>query len=270
MTLFNFKRFALLYRNEILSSYRKWIIFLATIIGIYTLTAIIYGTADKYGLVHFNSNLINNFFTLFLFIVGYISTSFVFSDINNKLKNSLWFSLPGTTLEKFLVGMLGSSFGFVLFFIMAFILASLISAVITVPLFDLRCDVFNPFRLTVGSREIKVSILWISLIYILTQSVFLVGSITFKSAAFIKTTLVAVGILIIYLIIMSIVISLFSTYGTLGNMDIRIITNILGKPQIELRTLLLRILVISNSCVFIFFNIVGYLKLKEKEVKGGI
>lgn len=270
MKLFNFNRFILLYRNEIVSNYRKWIVFLATIVGVYSLAAIIYGTAHKYGLVSFNTNLLNNFFTLFLFIVGYVASSFVFSDINNKLKNSLWFSLPGTTLEKYIVGLLSSSLGFVLFFILAFILASLVSAIITIPLFDIRCDIFNPFRLTVGSREIKVSILWISLIYILTQSIFLVGSIAFKNAAFIKTLLVGVGILIIYSILMSIVISLFTNHGSLGNMDIRIITRILEKPQSELKALLLRSIVISNSCVFAYFNIVGYLKLKEKEVKSGV
>lgn len=270
MKMFNIKRFAILYRNEVISNYKKWLIFLVTIIGIYTLIAIINGIAYKYAELPFNGNKMNNMFPFFLFLGGYIATSFIFADINNKLKNSLWFSIPGTTLEKYLVGLVGSSVGFVVFLIISFIFASLISSLLTLPLFGIRCNVFNPLKLSMGSGTIEIKFMWISLIYILTQSVFIVGSITFKNAAFIKTVLVSVGILILYSILTGIIIKIVSSTGTLDSLDVRIFLNFFEKPYPEIKSIFIRMIVFSNILFSIFFNCVGYLKLVEKEVKGGI
>ena len=207
-------------------------------------------------------NRINALYPGFLFIGGYIATSSVFSDINDKFKSSLWFSLPGSSFEKYVLGFLISGVGYVVFITGAFFLASIISAAITQPLFGFSMTIFNPFYST---------FFYLIVIYLMTQPMFLVGSIVFKKAAFIKTLLTAAAVHFGLVMVVSLVgfvvfkLGMYDCWDQQLFLKFDIFTNESGFFH------LMKQWGIGFGIAFnIFFNVVGYLKLTEKEVKGGI
>lgn len=274
---FNTRRFGLLCKNEVLSNYKSWGVYLITIIGIYTVIAMIITAFNKFamGSAGFNPNSLNYMFPGFLFIGGYIVSSLTFSDINDKLKSSLWFSLPGSTLEKYTVGVLVSSIGYGAFIIIAFVLASSVSVIFTQPLFGYSMAIFSVKLFVYDSMSIGPNALFLILVYILTHSIFLVGSIVFKKGSFIKTVLVfSVVQTVLYVIFAFIGIFVLKS-GISENWDVRIFMGIheYFDAHVEFNSwinLMTKWTLIIGLPFSLFFNVVGYFKLAEKEVKGGI
>lgn len=266
--LFNLRRLFLLLRNEVLSDYKSWLIYLITIIGIYTGISLIEGLHYKFSGELPNLNNLNYLFPGFLFLGGFIATSMVFEDANDKFKSSLYFSLPGSSLEKYSVGLLVSGIGYVVFIILAFILASVVSNIFTRPIFGFGLDLFNPFTLAMG--PFGSSIWLLCLYYLLTHSMFLVGSIAFKKAAFIKTVLVVFAIQLAYSIIFSIIGFFVARSGIAFNWDYSIFVDFFVFKFSNAKSFFLIFTILSGLALSIFFNVVGYLKLREKEVKGGV
>lgn len=272
---FNPRRFGLLIKNEIFSDYKTWLTYLITIVGVYTGIAILMGVAGKVsgGFYNYDLNVLNySMFPGFLFLGGYIASSLAYSDANDKFKSSIWFSLPGSALEKYSVGILISGIGYVVFVILAFVLASTISNIFTRPIFGYGLAVFNPFTLTID-ESMNFPMGWLLLIYLLSHSMFLVGSITFKKAAFIKTVLVAFAVQIALSTILSLIGWIIIKTGLAYNWDLRVIENFFRaglKDGDEIFRFYIRVSVVIGVILSLFFNTVGYFKLREKEVKGGI
>ncbi len=273
---FKFPRFSLILKNEAVSGYKTWAVYLLAIVGFYTVASLLvafinnvnYGSIQRY-----NKDSINNLFSGFLFVGGYIISSSQFSDINDKFKSSLWISLPGSSLEKYLVGVLISSVGYVLFLILSFTVASLLSIVITKPIFGTSVAVFNLFTMAGGIKNYPVGIIIVG-VYIFTQPLFLVGSIVFRKGAFIKTVLVSSVLQTTMSIVFALLSYIIVKIGITDNWDIRILESITKylesvTPATEF-IVGFRLLCIIGIPVALFFNVVGYLKLTEKEVKGGI
>lgn len=264
---FSLRRFLLVLRNEVLSDYRSWLIYLITIVGVYTGISLIEGAVFRFSGNMAEPNNLNYLFPGFLFLGGYIATSLSFSDVNDKFKNNLWLTLPGSTLEKYGVGVLVSGIGYVIFLIAAFIIASVISNVFTRPIFGMGLAIFNPFTLDFGG--FAPSVWHLAFIYLLTHSIFLVGSIVFKNAAFIKTVLVAFAVQLALSIIFSLIGYILVKAGLSMNWDINALIDFNFTPG-NLAAIATRTSVITGVILSIFFNVVAYLKLTEKEVKGGV
>ncbi len=278
---FNTRRFGLLCKNEVLSNYKSWGLYLITIIGIYTVIAMIITAVNKFtmGTAGFDPNALNYMFPGFLFIGGYIVSALTFSDINDKFKSSLWFSLPGSTLEKYTVGALISSIGYGIFIIAAFVLASSVSVIFTQPLFGSSMAIFNVRLFVYDSVNVGPNALLLILIYILTHSMFLVGSIVFRKGAFIKTVLVYSVVQTILSIIIAFIGLLVLKSGISESWDTRMFTKIIElfdessavySDGYTFGYYMAKWTLIFGIPFSLFFNVVGYFKLAEKEVKGGI
>lgn len=266
---FNVRRFMLLVRNDVLSDYKSWLIYLITIVGIYTGISLIEGLQFKFTGNPPNPDNLNYLFPGFLFLGGFIATSQVFADVNDKFKSSLWFSLPGSALEKYSVGIVVAGFGYVVFVIVSFFIASVVSNIFTRPIFGMGLNVFNPFTLTFGNAG-GISTWWLCLYYLLTHSIFMVGSISFKKAAFIKTVLVAFAVQLVYSVIFGFIGFVVNRTGIAKGWDLDIIFDLVRFDFHNAKTAFLTSSILICLVLSIFFNVVGYLKLREKEVKGGV
>ncbi|QEN05220.1 hypothetical protein EW093_11025 [Thiospirochaeta perfilievii] len=284
---FNSRRFGLLCKNEVLSNYKSWGLYFITIVGSYTVLAMLITAYNKFtgqGVHGYDPNTLNYLFPGFLFIGGYIVSSLKFSDINDKFKSSLWFSLPGSTFEKYSVGVIVSSIGYSIFIIVSFIVASAISNIFTRPFFGSGMSIFNPLILGAdryaGVVEYSAStggvnvMVWV-LIYVLTNSIFLVGSIVFRKGAFIKTLLVSSVVQTLLSIILGVIIYFTFRIGITDSWDVRIFESIFKYLESHTDSETFNMFMLKWTLLFLipislFFNVVGYFKLEEKEVKGGI
>ncbi|MGL1893947.1 MAG: hypothetical protein OCD02_20075 [Spirochaetaceae bacterium] len=283
---FNKRRFGLLSKNEVISNYKMWSIYLFTIVGIYVGIALLMAILFRLfpGNAEFDPYTLNYMFPGFLFIGGYILTSLTFSEINNKFTSSLWFSVPGSTLEKYMVGAIVSTIGYVVFLIAAFFVSSVISSILTKLIMGFGVEIFNPFTFGTivdsgvseySSDSFGVNLFVLILIYIFTQPMFLVGSIVFKKAAFIKTLLASSVIQTIISFIIGILVIIIIKTGLYENWDMRTFDWV--EPYFEqyinadtISPFMFKWVTIIGLPFSLFFNVVGYLKLAEKEVKGGI
>lgn len=282
---FNLRRFGLLLKHDILTSYKMGIYFL-TVVGLYTFLAVIIFAVNRVYPQRVDLNSLNYMFPGFLFLGGYIFTSLVFSDINDKFKSSLWFSLPASTLEKYLAAVLISSIGYVIFIVISFVAASLISNVVTRPIFGHGMAIFNPLYMANHENELMLDpdyrelytvyySFFIYFTYLFSHSIYLVGSIVFKKISFIKTSLVSSAVSIVYSIIFAIMGYYIYKWGIVEEWDIRIFESIYfyvenASINETMPSLVVKWIMIPSAIFSLFFNVVGYFKLAEKEVKGGV
>lgn len=154
-----------------------WIIGIAAAAGA-LLTMNILGVITSAG--SFNLQTFTGFGFVIIFIGGYIFTSRIFNELQSPVKSHFFLTLPARAEEKLISAWLISS----LFFItISYLLLSLISFIISgllVLIFDGTLQVFNPF---------SIEALKIAAIYLITQTIFLLGSIYFKKNNFLKTIL---------------------------------------------------------------------------------
>ncbi len=261
---FNSRRFGLIIKNEVVSDYKSWFTYFITVICVYTGISIIEGITYKFsGSIPGSENLFGLFYG-FLFLGGFIATAQVFSDTNDKFESALWFTLPGSALEKYITSVLISGVGYIVFICVAFFSASVVSNIFTQIIFGFSKAFFNPFTTNaIGA---------VTLYYLLTHSIFILGSIVFKKAAFIKTVLAAGVIQLSIFVILAAIGWFLGKIGffdysnwDLNFSDFAFFSNIEnpGKFFMNLSYLILALL-------SLFINIVGYFKLREKEVSGGV
>ncbi|MFP4112991.1 MAG: hypothetical protein ACOC2Y_00030 [Spirochaetota bacterium] len=172
------QRLLLLIRRDLVTERKDALNGLATLTGIVVaLFMISSATGDTGG--DFHSSLFINI----LVIGGFVVSSMAFSDLKDPKTGLNYIMIPGSTLEKYLAKLLLTSVGWTLAVIMGYTAATALAATIA-PLFFATTP---GFFLPVG-RDIWNAIA----AYLVTQSVFLFGSVYFKKAAFIKTALWAV------------------------------------------------------------------------------
>ena len=171
---FNFHRLALLTRNTLWSS-RSKIVLVTCAVGAFVV--LISGLAALGGTAaHFHSW----FYPLFLFSSGFIVTSNSFKELRDYKTAGAWLTLPASTPEKFTSRLLLTSPGYFVGTLMLYCGIAVLSEGINRFLLGFAHTWFNPLDPT---------ILWCGAIYMVLQSLFLVGAIYFQRWAFIKTVL---------------------------------------------------------------------------------
>ena len=146
-----------------------------------------------------------NYFIGFLFLGGFIITSLSFrEDMYGKATQHNWLMLPASPLEKLSVKMIYSALLYPILLLLFLSASSLIIEGINVMIFGRHYLVFNPVQ----------AFYWkLILIYMVTQSIFLLGAAYFRKASFVKTVLMlnVLG-LVIGLISLLVVRILFNEY----------------------------------------------------------
>lgn len=114
------------------------------------------------------------------FIGGYIFTSTIFSELRTSHRGYLYLTLPASAFEKLLVAWFISSILYVVASIVAFYVINLLLILVGFSTNSQPVPLFN---------FIDTWMLKIYAIYIVTQSVFLLGAIYFRGVNFLKTLL---------------------------------------------------------------------------------
>ncbi len=169
---FEIGRFWQLIKNDLFTNYRALLIAGGAAIGILLFINIISILGSREVLVPIV------FYPLMLFIGGYIVTSVAFNDLHHPQRSYVYLTLPASNLEKFLSKLLLTTLGYVLGTLVLYFLFSVLMSLINVTFFGHGYPLFNPFD----------EVVWTTIgIYVITQSIFLLGAAFFRKNAFLKT-----------------------------------------------------------------------------------
>ncbi len=194
-------------------------------------------------------------FTLF-FIGGYIFTSTIFSELRTAHRGYLYLTLPASTLEKLLVAWFTSSILYIVASIIALYVINLLLMLVAfifnahpVPLYNL----FSPWMLKIYA------------VYIVTQSIFLLGAIYFRGVNFLKTLLslfvISVALSIITTLFARIIVFHdFSSIHFDNNNSPEALTEFIENVFVPV------VKALFWYCMAPFFLVVSYYRLKERQV----
>ncbi|MBN2601633.1 MAG: hypothetical protein JXR87_06545 [Candidatus Marinimicrobia bacterium] len=253
--LFNFKRFLLLLRNDLLRNYRTLLIGAGTVAAIYFIITLVPMIFSHENIDHdFNIG----FFPTVLYICGFLLSATIFSEIHLSQKNTAFFMLPATTFEKFTSRLLLTTIGYVVISVAFYFILNMVSLFLSTIILKSGFPVFNPL-----AKDMLLAMA----IYLISQSIFLFGSIYFKNHAFMKTGLSLFGLSIAIGIFASIVFRIVY-YDFFHHM--RFMDNYMASDFIYLEKFGETLLSIIKYIFWVFmapyFWILAYLRLSEKEV----
>jgi len=189
----------------------------------------------------------NWIFIAMLFIGGAFITSFSFIELRNKVNAHLYLMTPGSSLEKLLVNLVISLFGYFLFLTLFYFLYSFAFNWVTSALYDYQFGNLN-FR----DKDLFDAIQ----VYAAVHSVFLLGAISFRKYPVILTPIV---VFILNFAVLGF--AKLTEYIIFGNFDFYnqfLLTKVSSIMDIYARIIVVFVL----PPVFWFIT---YLKLKEKE-----
>lgn len=258
---FSPRRFLLLLRRDFSNSYRSVLIAMAAVSGFIILISAL--SVLQRG----NGNFHIVLFAQLLFIGGYIVSSLSFKELHQPDRSYFYCTLPGSLAEKFSSKLLVTSLGYALGVLIFYTIAGAVSEGINRIIFGRGHYLFNPF-----TRDIFFMIA----IYLVTQSVFLTGSVFFRKLAFLKTTLIVNGAAIAVGLIIALTFYLtFREHIHSGDLDPRIqaiFTELghTGRMEAELgsfaKTFLTLIKILFWYVLAPVCWLISYFKLSETEV----
>jgi hypothetical protein len=202
---FDPQRFGQLLLRDLSGGYRGILIAMAAVAG----TVIILSALTMLGMamgprVRYSGNPVfhYSFFVQLLFFGGFIITSLAFREARQNGSAIFYLTLPASPFEKLASKLLATSVGFALGSLVFYTATAAVSEGINRLIFGTSHGFFNPF---------DPIILKAVAIYLLTQSVYLLGSIWFRKLAFVKTvlwvSLIAIGIVVVSAVVARIVLS---------------------------------------------------------------
>jgi hypothetical protein len=194
--IINGRRFGRILLRELAASYRGLLIAMAVVGGVFIVTSLLAAVGRGGGMAMGGAaDFRLGYFRNALFLGGFILTSLAFREVRKGGGGVFYFTLPGSLLEKFLAKLLLTSVGYAVGCILFFTAASGVSLLITTLLFGAGtgAGVLNP---------VHPAVLRMAAVYLVTQGIFLLGSIWFQRLAFLKTVLwvliIAVGAGIVF------------------------------------------------------------------------
>ena len=164
----------LLLRRDVAYGYRSTLIAMASVAGVIILLSLL----TMLGAGTSGNNFHLSFFGALLFVGGFIYTSLVFRELHNGAAATLFLTLPSSTLEKFASKALVTSVGYAVGVVAFSTVTAALSEGLNWLIFRTHHELFNPADLRV---------LRMLAFYLVTQSVFLLGSVYYRKLAFVKT-----------------------------------------------------------------------------------
>src|SRR5579872_6599748 len=170
---FNINRLFILILNDLRSHSKTILIFAVALLVFFLITPFeVTNSPDVYLAI--------------LYIGGFIISSFAFKDCHHPQKAYLYLMLPCSNFERFLSKWLLTSIGYAIILLAVYYLCLLLHFVMLLSWVN-----FGVFHYHIYLMDIFQISLWISIAkYIILQSVILLGAMTFKKYALIKTALV--------------------------------------------------------------------------------
>jgi hypothetical protein len=183
MGSFSTRRFGQLLLREAVGGYRSLLIAMAAVGGSILLVSLLTALGIRVSGVNMqggSGEYYGSFFANLLFIGGFVVTSIAFREVYHNGSGIFYLTLPGSVFEKYLSKLLMTALGYAVGVTVFFTAVAAATEGITLAAFGVGHGFFNPFTLdtltTIG-------------VYMAAQSVFLLGSIWFRKAAFISTVL---------------------------------------------------------------------------------
>ena len=172
--LLSLRRLGLLLRRDFAGGYKGVLIAMAAVGGFVILSRVLSAFLRQPGATH------PTFYIQLLFIGGFIVTSLTFKELHLNGQGIFYLTLPGSALEKFLSKLLVTSVGYAIGSLAFYAAVSAAAEGINRLIFGYGNPFFNPF-----DRNVLLALA----AYLVTQSVFLVGSVYFRRLALVKTVL---------------------------------------------------------------------------------
>jgi hypothetical protein len=154
----------------------------------------------------FTVNKSPTIFNLMLFIGGILTTSFTFKNLHNPYRNYFFLMLPASNLEKFIEHVFLTAVFYPLVLLLVYSCFYWILGVVILFVTHTFVLITTPFLYSTWK---------IILIYIIVQSIFLVGAVYFKKYVFIKTilTLCVIGLIVVAFISLLAKLFFYSNYN---------------------------------------------------------
>ncbi len=172
--ILNIKRLYLFVRRQVLSNSGSWLIAFGGIAGVLLVISLLVAHFQPQNL----SGMTGLYFSV-LFVGGYVFTAGIFNELHNPQKSYQFLTLPVSATERLLGGWLLTGIVFPVFGVLAMSLIVLLANLVMNFTLDVTPfqSVFSPQSFT----ALKV--------YVVTQSVFLLGAAYFRKNNFLKTIL---------------------------------------------------------------------------------
>jgi len=183
--LFNPLRFYLMVRNTIWL--KRWkILLISATVG--TLVVLICGIAasQRTGMI-----LHQVLYPFFLFGSGFVVTARAFQELDDAKAAGTWLMIPASTFEKFSSRLFLTSVGYVAGSMLVYFMVAVISKGLNQMIFEFSHPLFNPLDPLVRYN---------AALYLVLQSMFLVGAIYFRRFAYVKTILFLSLLSLVFLI----------------------------------------------------------------------
>lgn len=248
----NIERLYYLMKRYITLNTKTILIALAAISGLLLLIIL----AESYGAQQVRyEGYMETFYTAF-FLGGLIFTSRIYHELHTPEKSYQYLSLPASTLEKLLSHWLLSSIGYILASFLAMYIVALLGGLLSAGLFqaDFQFIDLAPHRLPQAAGT-----------YLVLQSIFLFGAVSFRGHNFLKT--------ILGLFLFGIFISIFTSLAAriilgdvFGQELPHIEPGIQQVPAFFSETVPAIMESVFWYVVAPFFLVVSYFKLKERQV----
>lgn len=252
--IFSVPRFLNLFREETASGYKIPII-VASVVFVFLTLIFIANAADND-----NTGFHEVWYGILLLAGGFYFTSTSFNELNRKEERMNYLSMPASIFEKFSIKLLFTSLGYLIVVTLLYWIFSQVIDLITQRYFNFS---FLPFTPTQGGYLLFIKL------YLVLQSIFILGAATFNRFAFFKTlfsvALLGFGLIVFgWLIFRIIFAEYFETLfkpinntGVMPSMGVRDFMQYTAWPILQ----------------FVFWYllapvmwIVAYFKLKEREV----
>jgi len=251
----NPRRLGLLMKNDIVVARTPAIMLAAacgTVFVLYFLTAI-GGGSPLFSRIAY---------PIVLMVLGFILSSASFAEIHETRTGAFQLTSPGSLLEKYLGKVLLTSVGWTVVLTLAFMATTALGALLTRLVLHTSHGVFLPNRRWVWETVA---------LYLVNQSIFILGSIYFRKAAFLKTllwlTIIATVFGIFFMLVWrGIYWNAFTAFSP-SDVEMQAVMDVHTEPA---RRLLAGASTVGDvlrwSVVPIFFWVAGYLRLRETEV----
>ncbi len=250
--LFNFKRLYLLIRRQVLSNTSAWLIAFGAIAGSLLLLSLLVAYFQPANL----AGLTGLYFTV-MFIGGYIFTSNIFGELHQSRRSYQYLTLPVSTTERLFSAWIITAILFPVIAILSMALIVLVANLVMNFTFDV-----TPFQSVFSTGS------WTSVkLYMVTQSVFLLGAAYFRKNNFLKTVLALFVLSVIFqIVIATTAYFMFSSFAEDGGLNIRPQHITQQMENIFLIYVPATARVIFWYLTIPFFLIVTWFSLKERQV----
>lgn len=184
---FSFSRLWLLIKKQWFDNTRFYLLSVLALFGLMVLVFIFYFIASQPVFSEESTMII---FFVGLYITGFVFASGIFSALGDRPKGIYWMTVPATHLEKLMCGIFYGTVVFTVVYILCFVVVQQL----TFSLVRTRPD-FRIIPLGHWDQPLRFA----AYFFFPLQALYLMGSVYFERYSFVKTTLMGLAVLLLFL-----------------------------------------------------------------------